>query len=385
MSERPDAIIDAVLGTGAAGMPTGPAREAIEAICSSGAPVVAADVPSGVDASSGEVAGPAVTALATATFQSAKPGLWIRPGKAHSGEVRVIDIGIPPGGPAVARVGLIRPAVLDLIPRRAAGSNKFVSGHVIVAGGSVGMTGAPCLASMAAMRAGAGYVTACVPHSLWPVVEAKLLEVLSRGMPESAGALAPDAVGPVLALTARAGALVLGPGLGPDGAEFARLLSSRAELPLVLDADGLNAFAGDPEAISGRSHPTVLTPHDGELGRLLGVDSKAVGARRLHHAREAAARTGAVVVLKGDDTLIASPDGLVGVSPGATPALATAGTGDVLSGVLGALLAKRIEPFAAACAGVMLHALAGHRAAELHGAEGVIASDVIAGLPRSLV
>ncbi|HEY5195927.1 MAG TPA: NAD(P)H-hydrate dehydratase [Solirubrobacteraceae bacterium] len=385
MSESPAVIVDAVLGTGATGTPTGAARDAIEAICASGAPVVAADVPSGVDASTGEASDPAVAAVATGTFHAAKPGLWIRPGKEHAGEVRVIDIGIPPGGPAISRIGLIRPAVLDLIPRRAGSSNKFVSGHVIVAGGSAGMTGAPCLAAMAAMRAGAGYVTACVPHVLWPVVEAKLLEVLSRGMPDAEGALTPDAVEPVLEAAQRAGALVLGPGLGPRAAEFARLLASRAELPMVLDADGLNAHAGDPEALRSRSHPTLLTPHEGELGRLLGVDSKSVASRRLHHVREAADRTGAVVVLKGDDTLIASPDGLVAVNRGATPALATAGTGDVLSGVLGALLAKRIDPFGAACAGVVLHALAGRHAAELQGAEGVIASDVITGLPRSLV
>ncbi len=164
MSRGPAVIVDAVLGTGTAGPPTGPARQAIDAICASGAPVVAADVPSGVDASTGEVSGSAVTAVATAAFQAGKPGLWIAPGKAHSGDVRVIEIGIPPGGPVTPRAGLIRSIVLDLIPRRASSSNKFSSGHVIVAGGSPGMTGAPCLAAMAAMRAGAGYVTACVPR-----------------------------------------------------------------------------------------------------------------------------------------------------------------------------------------------------------------------------
>jgi ADP-dependent NAD(P)H-hydrate dehydratase / NAD(P)H-hydrate epimerase len=386
ISADPAVIIDAVLGTGSSGEPTGSAADAIAAICASGAPVVAADVPSGVDASTGEVPGSAVTAVATATFHGAKPGLWIRPGKARAGDLRVIEIGIPPGGPSGQSVGLIRPAVLDLIPRRAGSSNKFVSGHVIVAGGSPGMTGAPCLAAMAAMRAGAGYVTACVPRGLWPVIEAKLLEVLSRGLPDDdGGSLAPAAVDQVIELSERAGSLVLGPGLGPGAAEFARLLAGRAELPMVLDADGLNAHAGDPDALLARTHPTVLTPHEGELGRLLGVESKAVAGRRLHHVREAARRTGAVVVLKGDDTLVAAPDGLVAVSPGATPALATAGTGDVLSGVIGALLAKRIDPFGAACAAVLLHALAGRRAAELQGVEGVIASDVITGLPRSLV
>jgi NAD(P)H-hydrate epimerase len=385
ITRDPGVIVDAVLGTGASGAPTGAALAAIESIRASRARVVAADTPSGVDASTGEVPGAAVLAVATATFHGGKPGLWIRPGKAHAGEVRVLDIGIPPGGPSDPNVGLIRPLVLDLIPRRASATNKFSSGHVILAGGSPGMTGAPCLAAMAAMRAGAGYVTACVPRVLWPVVEAKLLEVLSRGLPDDDGSLTPDAVDPILELTERAGSLVLGPGLGREAQAFARLLAAQARLPLVLDADGLNAHAGDPEALRGRTHATVLTPHEGELGRLLGVDSKTVAARRLDHVREAASRSGAIVVLKGDDTLVAAPDGPVAVSPGATPALATAGTGDVLSGVLGALLAKGMEPFAAACAAVTVHALAGRRAAELQGVEGVIASDVIAGLPHSLV
>jgi hydroxyethylthiazole kinase-like uncharacterized protein yjeF len=385
LTAGPAVIIDAVLGTGASGAPNGSAAEAIAMIGATGAPVVAADVPSGVDASSGVVAGAAVTAVATATFQAGKPGLWIAPGKAHAGEVRVLDIGIPPGGPAAPAVGLIRPLVLEAIPRRATSSTKFSSGHVIVVGGSPGMTGAPCLAAMAAMRAGAGYVTACVPRTLWPVIEAKLLEVLSRGLPDDHGSLVPEAVDEVLERSERAGSVVLGPGLGSGAGEFARRLAARVGKPLVLDADGLNAHHGAPELLAERSHATVLTPHEGELGRLLGVDSKAVAAERLHHVREAAARSGAVVVLKGDDTLIAAPDGLVAVSPGATPALATAGTGDVLAGVLGALLAKRMGPFEAACAAVTLHALAGRRAAELQGAEGVIASDVITGLPRSLV
>jgi NAD(P)H-hydrate epimerase len=277
--------------------------------------------------------------------------------------------------------------VLDLIPRRSAASTKFASGHVLVAGGSAGLTGAPCLVAEAAMRAGAGYVTACIPASLALVFEIRLLEAMTRALPDENGSLTPAGVETVLELARRGGALVIGPGLGRDGgaADFARALAARAELPLVLDADGLNAHAGRLGDLQSRPAATVLTPHAGELARLLGVESKAIGAARLEHVRRAAAAAGAIVVLKGDDTLIAAPDGSVAVSSGATPALATAGTGDVLAGVLGAMLAKGIEPFAAACAGVMLHALAGRRAADTHGAEGVIASDVIAALPRSLV
>ena len=374
-------VVDAVLGTGFEGDPREPALGAIEAMNAAGVPVVAADVPSGVNASSGEVSGAAVRAIATATFAAAKPGLWIEPGKTHAGDVHVVDIGIPPGAPAEPEVGLIRQAVLDEIPRRQRNSTKFASGHVLVCGGSPGLTGAPCLAAEAAMRAGAGYVTACVPGELQHVFETRLLEVMTTGLP----ARRERAVDVVLEKAQRGGAMVIGPGMGrlADAEELARELAQRVEVPIVLDADGLNAHAGRLEDLQRRPGPAVLTPHEGELGRLLEIDSDDVKARRLEHAREAARRSGAIVVLKGDDTLVAEPEGRTAVNPGATPALATAGTGDVLSGVLAAMLSKELDPFTAACAAVPLHARAGRLAAESVGAEGVIASDVIAALPKA--
>jgi NAD(P)H-hydrate epimerase len=310
----------------------------------------------------------------------------VNPGKAHAGAVRVIDIGIPPGAPAApAEVGLIDDAaLLATLPSRGAGWTKFTSGHVLVAGGSRGLTGATVLAGEAAMRAGAGYVTACVPQSAQPILAAQLVEVMQLALPEADGHHVEDGAALVLAEAARrGGALVLGPGLGraEPAQAFARALAQRAGIPLLLDADGLNAFAGRLADLAGREAPTVLTPHDGELGRLLGVPSAEVQARRLHHARAAANAAGAIVVLKGDDTLVAAPDGSVAVSPGASPALATAGTGDVLSGVAGALLARGLEPFTAACAAVRLHARAGIAAAARIGVDGVIARDVIAALP----
>lgn len=381
-------VVDAILGTGFAGAPREPVAGALAALSDPPAPVVAADVPSGVDASSGEVAGPAVRAVATATFAAAKPGLWIHPGKAHAGEVVVVDIGIPAGGPATPSVGLIGEGALATYPRRGQDTTKFASGHVLVAGGSRGLTGAPCLAAMGAMRAGAGYVTACVPAALNDVFEMKLTEVMSAPLPDADGAHVEAGAAAVLERARqRGGALVLGPGIGrSDGAlAFARAVARRAPVALVLDADGLNAHAGWLEDLRDREAPTILTPHAGELARLLDTDSDAVAARRLEHARRAAARSGAIVVLKGDDTLVAEPDGRVGVSAGGSPALATAGTGDVLSGVLGALLARGMEPFAAACAGVRAHAEAGRRAAVvLDGPDGVIASDIVDELPHTL-
>jgi hydroxyethylthiazole kinase-like uncharacterized protein yjeF len=379
------AIIDAILGTGFSGSARDPAAGAIDAINATGSVVVACDVPSGVDASTGEVAGPAVCARATATFNAGKPGLWIAPGKAHAGEVRVIDIGIPSGGPVDPTIGLISERVVDLIPRRGRESTKFAAGSVLVCGGSRGLTGAPCLASESAMRAGAGYVTAFVPASLNLVFETRLLEVMTAPLPDSDGSLEAAGVPQVVERAERADAFVLGPGLGRSAGalEFARTAAREVKLPMLLDADGLNAHAGALESLAGRESPTVLTPHAGELARLLDTDSAAVGARRLDSVRRASSDARAIVVLKGDDTLVAAPDGRVAVNRGGAAALATAGTGDVLSGVIGAFLAKRMDPFEAACAGVFVHARAGQLTARKLGSEGVIASDVIAALPQA--
>ncbi|MEA2156267.1 MAG: ADP-dependent NAD(P)H-hydrate dehydratase / NAD(P)H-hydrate epimerase [Solirubrobacteraceae bacterium] len=379
-------VVDAIFGTGFDDEPRGLAKDAIEAIAGLDAPVVAADVASGVDASTGEAARVSVVATATATFAAAKPGHWIAPGKQHTGDLQVIDIKIPPGAPVQPDVGLLTARVHALVPGRDAPGTKFTSGHVVVAGGSRGLTGAPCLAAEAAMRTGAGYVTALVPASLELVFETRLLEVMTRALPDEDGALCSGGVEAALGAVERAGALVLGPGAGrSDGAfAFVRELAARAAVALVLDADGLNAHAGSLEQLADRSAPTVLTPHAGELGRLLGRSSAEIERHRLPSAREAARRAGAIVVLKGDDTIVAAPDGTAAVNGLSAPALATAGTGDVLGGVIGALLAKGLDPFAAACAGVRRHAAAGRVAAAAHGAGGVIASDVIAVLPRAL-
>lgn len=384
-------VVDAILGTGATGAPRCAAAAAIEAIAAvraRGATVVACDVPSGVDASTGAVAGAAVRADATATFHAAKPGLWIAPGKQHAGEVVVVPIGIPADGrpPAATAptVGLLDGAVLAELPVRGPESTKFDGGNVVVCGGSTGLTGAPSLAAAAAARAGAGYVTALVPASLHLVFELRMAEVMSAPLPDADGALTPAAVPAARERLGRAGALVLGPGLGrAEGATaFARALAADTpSLPLVLDADGLNAHAGALERLAARTAATVLTPHGGELARLLDVEGDAVRERRLELAREAARRADAIVVLKGDDTIVARPDGCAAVSRGGAPALATAGTGDVLAGVIGALLARGVEPFAAACAGVELHRRAGVLVGERVGVEGALAGDVVAALP----
>ena len=384
--ERSGVVVDALLGTGFEGEPREPVKGAIAAINAQDAPVVACDVPSGVNATTGEVEGEAVRAAATATFHGSKIGLHVMPGAAHAGEVEVIEIGIPRGAPSGERAGLISERVLDLFPHRLREGSKFSSGVVVVVGGSAGLTGAPTMAARSAQRAGAGYVQVAVPEPAQQAVDLRLLEQMSRALPHEDGAHTPEGVAVVEEMAERAGAVVLGPGLGRSepALEFARQVARAVRAPLLIDADGLNAHAGALESLAGRDAPTVLTPHEGELARLLELDSDEVKAHRLDHAREAAERSGAVVLLKGDDTIVAVPGGPEAISHGGTPALATAGTGDVLSGLIGALLAKRLHALEAAALGTLAHVRAGVAAAGRYGADHVMAGDVIDELPAGI-
>jgi NAD(P)H-hydrate epimerase len=383
------AVVDAIFGTGFSVAPREPAAAAIEAIGAakeSGAAVFACDVASGVDAATGEVAGAVVEADVTVTFHGAKVGHYIAPGKWATGELIVAPIGIPAGAPEPVAAGVIEAAVLDLLPRRGARSTKFSSGQVTIAGGSRGLTGAVRMSSTAAIRAGAGYATVAVPADLEPAFEAAEVEVMSKGIGATPGRLGLEAAEELLAAFERAAGGVLGPGLGrdEDSLALAREVAPRIEAPLVIDADGLNAFAGQLDRLAARKEPTVLTPHAGELGRLLQRESSEIGDHRIAAAKEAAAWSGAVVVLKGDDTIVTDGE-RIAVNAVAAPALATAGSGDVLSGMTAALLARGLEPFAAACAAVFAHARAGQEAARRVGlVESVIATDVIAAIPAGL-
>ncbi len=384
------AVVDAIFGTGFEGAARPPAAAAIEAIGRCGAPVIAADIASGVNAATGEVEGLAVPATITVSFHAGKMGHRIAPGKTHTGELRVADIGIPDGAPADPAGGEIGAAVLALPPRRGPESTKFTSGQVLVVGGSLGLTGAVALSATAAIRAGAGYATAAVPAELEPILESKLTEVMTRGCASAEGSFAQDAAGSILEAAERAAAIVLGPGLGRSDAalDVARRVAAETEAPLVVDADGLNAHSGALAALANRRGKTVLTPHAGELGRLLERSSDQVGAHRLAAAREAAEAASAVVVLKGDDTIVVDggdPGAPVAVNVVSAPALATAGTGDVLAGTIGALMARGLAPFEAACCAVRANSSAGVLAAKRVGAaESVIASDVVAALPKAL-
>jgi NAD(P)H-hydrate epimerase len=380
------AVIDAIFGTGFKGAPREPAAAAIEAINRCGAPVIACDIASGVDASNGEVEGTAVEADLTISFHAAKLGHRVAPGKWHTGELRVEPIGIPDGAPSPPAAGTITPAVLGLLPARGPQSTKFSSGQVVIAGGSRGLTGAVRMSSLAAIRAGAGYATVAVPADLEAIFEGTQPEVMSVGCPGGDGCLAPAGLKAIRKAFERAAAGVIGPGMGrdPGSVELAREAVAAVETSLVVDADGLNAFAGEIALLGQRRAPTVLTPHAGELGRLLGRSAEEIAARRLAAAREAAVAAGAIVVLKGDDTIVTDGD-RVAVNALAAPALATAGTGDVLSGITAAMLARGLEPFAAACAAVFAHARAGRDAARRIGlVESVIATDVIDSIPAGM-
>jgi len=372
----PSVVVDALLGIGLDDAPREDAARMIELMNASGCPIVAVDVPSGVNASTGEVPGAAVRADVTVTFGAAKVGLAVAPGRFHAGRIHVAPIGLRPREHEHA---LMPASALLEVPRKGRESTKYSAGSVLVVGGSRGLTGAPMLASLAAFRADAGYVAVAAPESAMPVLEARLLEVVKRPLPEDAsGRLLPRAVDAVLEAAERADAVAIGPGLGrTDGTiELVRLLLEQLELPVVLDADAL--WELEPFA---RAAPTVMTPHSGELGRLLGVDAREIDAHRFEAVRRAATRFGSVVLLKGSDTLVAQPRGGVFVSLYGEPSLAAAGTGDVLTGVVAAFLAKGLEPQLAAALAAVAHGLASKL---VPNQAGLMASDLLPGIQRAI-
>lgn len=361
-------VVDALFGTGFHGVPRPAAAALIERINACGSPVVAVDLPSGVDASTGEIAGPAVEAACTITFHGRKVGHHVAPGRFATGRLVVVDIGLDSRQTDARRV---LPAVTEQIPARGERDTKYSSGSVVIVGGSRGMTGAAALSARAALRSDAGYVTLCVPDECLAVAETLALEPVKIGLPEV------GAVDLILEHAERAGAVAIGPGLGRSQTtrDLVAALLARLELPVVLDADAL--FGLDPFV---RAAPTVLTPHAGELGRLVDQPSDWVQAHRLGALRECVERFGATTLLKGPDTLVQSPGQGVLVADQGPPGLATAGTGDVLTGIVVALLAKGMDPAHAASAAAVVHG----RAAMTLSQRGLVASDVVEAIPLAL-
>ncbi|HEY3105472.1 MAG TPA: NAD(P)H-hydrate dehydratase [Gaiellaceae bacterium] len=378
-----EVVVDAIFGTGFSGKPRREAADRIEELNSLGVPVVAVDVPSGVDASTGETPGPAVDAELTVTFHGLKVGLVVAPGRFHAGEIEVADIGLRP---AQTRHTHTSAEILRLVPRRGPRDNKYSAGSVLVVGGSTGKTGAPSLAAEAALRAGAGICTVCVPASLNAIFEQRLLEVMTSPCADDDGVMTMDAADPILEAAERATAVALGPGLGrtDNVRALTAYLLDRLDKPIVLDADGLWATVGHLDWIFARDRPTVLTPHEGELARLLGRKSDWVRARRLHAAQAGADDVGAVVLLKGADTIVAAPGRGVLVSDSGNPGLATAGSGDVLTGVVAAFLSKGMDAREAGAAAAAAQGAAADIAAEAHGSAGMLARDVVEALSPAL-
>ncbi len=372
-----------MFGTGFRGALGGDAAFVAEQLVAWDGPTVAVDIPSGVDGLRGLALGPTVRAARTVTFAARKPGLVFEPGRSYAGEVVVTDIGIDLG--PLPHPGLVTDDdVRAWLPRRAPDAHKWRSG-VMVVGGSGGMTGAPMFVSHAAMRAGAGIVWCGLPGDD-AARAASGTEVITRPLSATPnGALARNGAEPVLAAIGRFGALAVGPGLGsdPEVGFPVRALVAEARVPLVLDADGLNALAGDFAAFDARrtlGAPAVLTPHTGEYERLMG---RPVGDDRIEAACTLAERSGAVVLLKGPGTVVAAPGGPVALNPTGGAELATAGSGDVLTGIVAGFLARGMPAFEAAAAAAWVHGATADRLVATDG-PGLVAGDLVRGLPRTL-
>src|SRR4051794_23392044 len=381
--EQAHVAVDAMYGTGFRGALAGDAAFVAEQLAEWDGPTVSVDIPSGVDGLRGLTFGPAVRATRTVTFAARKPGLVFEPGRSYAGEVVVADIGIDLGGGPHA--GLVRADdVRAWLPARAPDTHKWRSG-VFVVGGSGGMTGAPMFVSEAAMRAGAGIVWCGLPgDDAARAVSGS--EVITRALPATPrGNLARDGAEPVLAAAGRFRALAVGPGLGaePEVGFAVRALVAEARVPMVLDADGLNALAGDFAAFDSRrtlGAPAVVTPHTGEYERLMG---RPVGDDRIEAACTLADRSGAVVLLKGPGTVVAAPGGAVALNPTGGAALATAGSGDVLTGIVAGFLARGADAFAAAAAAAWVHGATADRLVATDG-PGLVARDLLHRLPPTL-
>jgi NAD(P)H-hydrate epimerase len=387
--DKAEIVVDALFGTGFEGEPRGLIRKVIEAINGSNAVRVSVDIPSGVNASTAE-AKVAVEADLTVTMALPKIGHLLLPGKAFAGELVVHDIGVPPE--VVVRHDLETFAlghadVAASIPPRPPEAHKWSCGHVVAICGSTGLTGAATLTSVSALKSGAGLVTLVTPRSLNAVMEVKLTEVMTLPVGDTPeGSLAFDAGETILDFIGKADAIALGPGLSvhPDTVKLVRHILPRLDRPCVLDADGINAFAGSAGELGNLPFPLVVTPHAGEASRLTGVDKSQIMARPVDFAREVARDLGVVMVLKGAPSVTAGPDGDVFINPTGNQGLATAGSGDVLTGIIAGLLAQGVAPLLAAASGVYIHGYLGDILFQEYGYFGFLAGELADAIPGAL-
>jgi ADP-dependent NAD(P)H-hydrate dehydratase / NAD(P)H-hydrate epimerase len=393
-----DLIVDALLGTGLAQEPTGLMRQVIEDVVAltapRGVPIVAVDLPSGLTSDSGDVAWLTLSATLTVAFGAPKCGHVLPPACDRVGELAVVDIGIPrellENG---ARLWLLDPSdAVRALPTRASGSHKGDFGHLLIIAGSVGKAGAATLAATAALRAGVGLVTVATPEPALATIASARAEVMTEPLDATpSGAVAQSAVERALALARERDAVVIGPGLGQnrETRAFVREFVRQCPTPLLIDADGINAVASGEGVVGAsellrRERPTIVTPHPGEMARLVGRTTGEVQRHRLEVVRSLAVESGAVVVLKGQRTIVADGSGRSAVNPTGNPGMASGGTGDVLAGMAGAILARHHDAWLAATAAVYLHGLAGDIAARSVGQDSLIAGDVIESLPEAI-
>ena len=387
---RASLVVDALLGTGLSGQVSGLVGRLIEAINECGTAVLAVDIPSGLDADRGRPLGVAVRATETVTLGLPKLGLFLVPGIDYAGRVTVADIGLPSevvaDCPAAGDL-VEREWVRMLLPPRRRSAHKGEFGHVLAIAGSAGLSGAAAMCAQAAMRVGAGLVTVGCPESINEILEIKLTEAMTYPLPETyERSLDTWALAPILELAQAASVVAIGPGLStqPETVVLVRRLVARLDRPMVIDADALNALADASVLLEGEHAPAVLTPHPGEMARLMGVTAAEVQAQRPHFAEAAAGRFKSVIILKGACSIIAARGRPLTINGTGNPGMASGGTGDILTGMVAGLIAQGLLPFEAAAAATYLHGLAGDLAAARVGEAGLIASDLLASVPEAL-
>ncbi len=386
-----DLAVDAIYGIGFRGR-LGDLESAVaDTLNRSRVPVVAVDISSGVEADTGKVHGSAIQADYTVTLALPKLGQILAPGCEYAGQWSVADISIPRRlleDPAFKMNLIDETGVKKWLTPRPAESHKGTYGHVMVVGGSAGMAGAVILASCAALRCGAGLVTAALPQSLVPIVDASVLEVMSRALPEtSQGSIAAEALPAIDNLLGTCSVCAVGPGLSRyhEANSIIRFILEHSGVPVLIDADGINALAGDPAILKDRQVPVVITPHPREFSRLTGLTTEEIQHNRIELASRYAAAWGVTIVLKGNNTVVACPRGDTFINNSGNPGMATAGSGDVLSGIIAGLIAQGLKTQDAAIAGVYIHGRAGDRAADELGQRGMVAGDLIDFLPQTLL
>jgi ADP-dependent NAD(P)H-hydrate dehydratase / NAD(P)H-hydrate epimerase len=383
-----DLIIDALFGTGFHGPVRGVAGALIDSANQSAKPILAVDVPSGLDADTGRWEGSCIRAVATVTMGLPKIGLLVYPGAEMAGTIYVADIGYPGplrDDPSIPTHVVTAEVIRTLLPARRPDAHKGTYGRVLIIAGSVGFTGAAALATLGALRAGSGLVVVGVPQSVYAIVASKITEGMPTPLPDASGALSSDAVGKIEELAAGADAIAVGPGLSPASGVLAIVETLLAgSRPLVIDADGLNVLVGRSRALERAHAAAVLTPHPGELSRLTGGSTSEIQRDRLQAARSAAARFKSVVTLKGARTIVATPEGEAFIVPTGNPGMATGGMGDVLTGAVASFIGQGLHPVQAAYTAAYLHGLAGDLIAQARGMVGMLASEVADHLPLAI-